>query len=132
MKTSTLAVLAALIAAPACKKPQPVLLYEPQAVTRRDIVVSAEANGSIQPIQIVDVKSRASGTILEMRVETGDMVHRGDTLVKVDRRDPTTSYNQASADLEVAQAQAANAWPTRTRGPCWCARKPACRAPRTP
>jgi HlyD family secretion protein len=110
MKTSNLMVLVAVVAAAAaCKKPQPVLLYEPQAVTRRDIVVSAEANGSIQPIQIVDVKSRASGTILEMRVETGDMVHRGDTLVRVDRRDPTTSYNQAAADLEVATAQAANA-----------------------
>ncbi|HTT68550.1 MAG TPA: efflux RND transporter periplasmic adaptor subunit [Gemmatimonadales bacterium] len=101
--------LAAVAAVAACRKPQPVLLYEPQAVARRDIVVSAEANGSIQPIQIVDVKSRASGQILEMRVETGDMVHRGDTLVKVDRRDPTTAFNQAQADLEVAQAQAANA-----------------------
>ena len=101
--------LAALAALAACKKPEPVPLYEPQAVARRDIVVSAEANGSVQPIQIVDVKSRASGQILEMRVETGDMVHRGDTLVKVDRRDPTTSFNQAQADLEVAQAQAANA-----------------------
>ena len=101
--------LAALAALAACKKPQPVLLYEPQAVARRDIVVSAEANGSVQPIQIVDVKSRASGQILEMRVETGDMVHRGDTLVRVDRRDPTTAFNQAQADLEVAQAQAANA-----------------------
>jgi HlyD family secretion protein len=109
-KSSLVLALAAVVAAAAaCKKQQPVLLYEPQPVTRRDIVVSAEANGSIQPIQIVDVKSRASGTILEMRVETGDMVHRGDTLVKVDRRDPTTAFNQAQADLEVAQAQAANA-----------------------
>ena len=109
-KSKFVLVLAAVVAVTAgCKKQQPVLLYEPQPVTRRDIVVSAEANGSIQPIQIVDVKSRASGTILEMRVETGDMVHRGDTLVRVDRRDPTTSFNQAQADLEVAQAQAANA-----------------------
>ena len=109
-KSKFVLALAAVVAvAAACKKQQPVLLYEPQPVTRRDIVVSAEANGSIQPIQIVDVKSRASGTILEMRVETGDMVHRGDTLVRVDRRDPTTSFNQAQADLEVAQAQAANA-----------------------
>jgi HlyD family secretion protein len=104
-----MAVAAVVATAPACRKPQPVLLYEPQAVARRDIVVTAEANGSVQPIQIVAVKSRASGTILEMRVETGDMVHRGDTLVKVDRRDPTTAYNQAQADLEVAQAQAGNA-----------------------
>jgi len=101
---------AALVAlAGACKKSAPLQLYEPVAVTRRNIIVSAEANGSIQPIQIVDVKSRASGQILEMRAQTGDMVKKGDTLVKVDRRDPTTSFNQAQADLEVATAQAANA-----------------------
>jgi HlyD family secretion protein len=112
MKISRLTLASAIAVASlatACKKQQPVQLYEPVPVARRDIVVSAEANGSIQPIQIVDVKSRASGQILEMRAETGDMVHRGDTLVKVDRRDPTTSFNQAQADLEVAQAQAANA-----------------------
>jgi HlyD family secretion protein len=103
------ALVAAGTLAAACKKAPPMVLYEPVPVGRRDIVVSAEANGSVQPIQIVAVKSRASGTILEMRVETGDMVHRGDTLVKVDRRDPTTAYNQAQADLEVAQAQAGNA-----------------------
>jgi HlyD family secretion protein len=117
MNTQRLAVAAVAVAAlaTACKKQQPVQLYEPVPVARRDIVVSAEANGSIQPIQIVDVKSRASGTILEMRVETGDMVHRGDTLVRVDRRDPTTSYNQAQADLEVAQAQVNNATAQKNR-----------------
>jgi len=102
-------VAAAAALAGACKKAQPQLLYEPVPVARRDITVSAEANGSIQPIQITDVKSRASGQILEMRAQTGDMVKVGDTLVKVDRRDPTTAFNQAQADLEVAQAQAANA-----------------------
>jgi len=101
---------AALVAlAGACKRSQQQVLYEPVPVSRRDITVSAEANGSIQPIQITDVKSRASGQILEIRVQTGDMVRKGDTLVRVDRRDPTTSFNQAQADLEVAQAQAANA-----------------------
>ena len=112
MNTSRLTVASAAVVASlatACKKQQVVQLYEPVPVARRDIIVSAEANGSIQPIQIVDVKSRASGQILEMRVETGDMVKRGDTLVKVDRRDPTTAFNQAQADLEVARAQAANA-----------------------
>ena len=111
MRTIRLAWPAVALAAlaGACKKAQPALLYEPVAVARRNIIVSAEANGSIQPIQIVDVKSRASGQVLEMRAQTGDMVKKGDTLVKVDRRDPTTAFNQAQADLEVAQAQAANA-----------------------
>jgi HlyD family secretion protein len=117
MNTSRFTLAAAVVVslATACKKQQAVQLYEPVPVARRDIIVSAEANGSVQPIQIVDVKSRASGQILEMRVETGDMVHRGDTLVKVDRRDPTTAFNQAQADLEVAQAQAANATAQKRR-----------------
>ena len=107
---------AALVALSAgCTKSAPPQLYEPVAVARRDITVSAEANGSIQPIQITDVKSRASGQILEMRAQTGDMVKKGDTLVKVDRRDPTTAYNQAQADLEVAEAQAANATAQKRR-----------------
>jgi len=93
----------------ACKKEVPLPLYEKVAVTTRDIVVSAEAAGSIEPILVVDVKSRASGTILNMRAETGDVVHMGDTLVLVDRRDPTNTLNQAQADLEVARAQLANA-----------------------
>jgi len=93
----------------ACKKEVPLPLYEKVAVTTRDITVSAEAAGSIEPILVVDVKSRASGTILNMRAETGDVVHLGDTLVLVDRRDPTNTLNQAQADLEVARAQLANA-----------------------
>jgi len=58
----------------ACKKAEPAPLYEKIAVQRRDIVVSASAAGSIQPILTVDVKSKASGQIIEMRVETGDAI----------------------------------------------------------
>jgi HlyD family secretion protein len=117
MRTSrtTWAAAALLALGAACRKSAPPALYEPVAVARRDIVVSANANGGVEPILIVDVKSRASGTILEMRVETGDMVHRGDTLVKVDRRDPTTAFNQGKADLEVATAQVGNALAQKNR-----------------
>ena len=99
---------AALALLGACKKQQQALLYEPVPVERRDITVSAMAAGSIEPILVVDVKSRATGQILEMRVQTGDIVNQGDTLVKVDRRDPTNTLAQAEADLEVARAQLAN------------------------
>ena len=81
----------------------------------RDIVVSAEAAGAVEPILVVDVKSRASGTILRMIAETGDMVRQGDTLVVVDKRDPSTALAQAEADLAVAQAQLANAEAAKRR-----------------
>jgi len=47
--------------------------------------------------------------VQEMRVQTGDIVSLGDTLVKVDRRDPTNTLAQAEADMEVARAQLSNA-----------------------
>jgi len=100
---------AALVLLGACKKQQQALLYEPVPVERRNITVSAMAAGTIEPILVVDVKSRATGQILEMRVQTGDIVNQGDTLIKVDRRDPTNTLAQAEADMEVARAQLSNA-----------------------
>jgi HlyD family secretion protein len=100
---------AALVLLGACKKKEQALLYEPVPVERRDITVSAMAAGTIEPILVVDVKSRATGQILEMRVQTGDIVNQGDTLIKVDRRDPTNTLAQAEADMEVARAQLSNA-----------------------
>ncbi len=108
MRRLILAALGAALLA-ACKKDTPPPLFEAVAVERRDIVVSAEAAGSVEPILVVDVKSRASGTILQMRAETGDIVQAGDTIVVVDKRDPNNALAQANADMEVAQAQLANA-----------------------
>ncbi len=93
----------------ACHKAQPAPLYEKVPVERRDIVVSASAAGSIQPILTVDVKSKASGEIIEMRVETGDEVRPGQLLAKIDPRTPRANLEQAEASLQVAEAQLANA-----------------------
>jgi HlyD family secretion protein len=42
--------------------------------------VTAEAAGLIEPIRLVEVKSKASGEITALHVETGDAVKRGDLL----------------------------------------------------
>lgn len=123
MKRYRIAAVALALALGACKEKTERLLYEPVAVARRDIVVSAEAAGSVEPILVVEVKSRASGTILRMPAETGDMVRRGDTLVIVDKRDPTTALRQAEADLEVARVEVANAEATKTRSDSLFARQ---------
>jgi HlyD family secretion protein len=76
---------------------------------RRDIIVSAQASGSVQPDTTVEVKSKASGEILDLAVETGQAVKRGDLMVRVDPRIPKNAVAQAQADLEVAQARLTNA-----------------------
>ena len=74
-------------------------------VTRRTIVIDAEATGAIEPINVVEVKSKASGLITKMTVETGTLVKPGDLLVQIDTRDVQNQYNQAEADLKASQAK---------------------------
>jgi HlyD family secretion protein len=85
------------------------VVYQAIPVAQRDIIVSAQAAGIIEPDTTVEVKSKASGEILEIRVETGELVERGTLMVRVDQRTPRNNLAQAEAELEVAQAQLANA-----------------------
>ena len=54
---------ALLLASVACAKKQQAPTVQTALVTRRDIIVDAQANGVIEPITIIDVKSKASGVI---------------------------------------------------------------------
>ena len=63
---------AALLAvAAACARKSQAPTVQTAVASRRDIIVDAQANGIIEPIAIVDVKSKASGVIDKMTVETG-------------------------------------------------------------
>jgi HlyD family secretion protein len=73
--------------------------------SRRDIIVDAQANGTMEPIAIVDVKSKASGVITKMTVETGTNVKPGDLIVQIDTRDVQNKYDQAKAMLDAANAK---------------------------
>jgi HlyD family secretion protein len=84
-------------------------VYRAVPVERRDIVVSAEAAGVIEPVVTVEVKSKASGEILEVLADSGDRVERGTLLLRIDQRQLRNSLAQAKADLEVARARLSNA-----------------------
>ncbi|NND53459.1 MAG: efflux RND transporter periplasmic adaptor subunit [Gammaproteobacteria bacterium] len=74
-------------------------------VTTRDIVVSVQAAGIIEPVTTVELKSKASGEILEIAADTGDVVDAGTLLVQIDKRTPRNSLAQARAELEAAGAR---------------------------
>jgi len=76
-------------------------------VERRDLIVDAEATGIVEPINVVEVKSKASGQITAMPVETGSLVQPGDLLVQLDTRDVQNQYDQALADVRAAEARLA-------------------------
>jgi len=109
VNTSSRAVVVLLAAAMACHKTQANPSYEAVPVERRNIVVSASASGAIEPVLTVDVKSKASGEIIGMNVQTGDDVKAGQLLASIDPRIPRNNLAQAQANLAVAQAQLSNA-----------------------
>ncbi len=69
----------------------------------RDLRITAEATGELEPVLKVEVKSKASGEILQLHVDSGDEVEPGTLLAQVDPRDVDNAYEQAEADLAVAQ-----------------------------
>jgi len=89
--------------------------YQAVPVERRDIVVSAQASGAIQPDTTVEVKSKASGEILQLMAETGQVVKRGALLVRIDPRNARNALAQAQADLDVAKAKLTNATSQKKR-----------------
>jgi HlyD family secretion protein len=103
MRTRHFIVLLAFAAG--CKKEEAPIVYQAVPVEKRDIVVSAQASGAIQPDTTVEVKSKASGEILQIMSETGALVQRGQILVKVDPRTARNSVAQAAAQVEASKAQ---------------------------
>jgi HlyD family secretion protein len=99
---------ALLLLLPACQKKEIAPLYEEVAVERRTIQVSASASGVIEPVRAIDVKSKASGEIIDLPVETGDEVRAGQLLASIDPRMPKNNLEQAQADLQVANATLQN------------------------
>ena len=80
-------------------------LYQTAAAEREDLVVTAAATGTIEPVRVVEVKSKASGEILKMTVESGDRVERGALLVQLDQKDTKNQLDRAQAEVEVARAR---------------------------
>ena len=100
----------------ACKKStDPLLVIETASVDRRSIVLSVQANGTVEPVNIVEVKSKASGTIIRMPVDIGSNVKAGDLLVQIDPRDVQNQYDQSAADVSSATVQRSTALAQRNR-----------------
>ena len=85
------------------------------AVERRDLEIRAESSGQIEPVRIVEVKSKVSGELTQITVETGDEVEQGALIASVDPRDVRNSYAQASADMGLARARVQTAQAQRRR-----------------
>jgi len=87
----------------ACTPEEPAApLYETAAATHGSISVSVGSAGIVEPLATVEVKSKASGEVLELLVETGENVTAGELLVRIDPRTVSNRLAQAEAELKAA------------------------------
>jgi HlyD family secretion protein len=97
-----------LSAMSACEPVQDVKVdLRTAAVDTRNIAVIVESAGVIQPFRTIEVKSKASGEILSMHTDSGDVVEEGNLLVQIDKRVPRNQLALAESKHEAALARQA-------------------------
>jgi len=74
-------------------------------VERGDIAVTIDATGTIKPLNIVEISSKASGKILELNVDAGDFVEKDEIIAVIEKTYVQISLEQAEADLKAAHAR---------------------------
>lgn len=102
---STMAVIVAAVVLYALfrtDKGEPVVISRP---ARETIIEKIPANGKIRPVTEVKISPDVSGEIVELNVEEGDRVQKGDLIIKI-RQDVYISLkDRAEASLNSTRAQ---------------------------
>jgi HlyD family secretion protein len=80
------------------------LIKRTAKVERQPIKVQVVATGQIQPVYKVEIKSKASGEVLSLKLNEGDFVKKGQIIALIEKTDALAAFNQAEADLSVAKA----------------------------
>ncbi|MCS7209322.1 MAG: efflux RND transporter periplasmic adaptor subunit [Fimbriimonadales bacterium] len=78
-------------------------------VERGEITVEVSESGAIEPVRVVEIKSRVPGRIESLLVDEGATVEQGQLLARIDPREIKQQVEQGSAQVESAQASAERA-----------------------
>jgi HlyD family secretion protein len=78
-------------------------------VERGDLAKSVVATGKVEPITKVEVKSKASGIVTKLFVDTGDKVKKGQLLAQLDKVEIEAQVEQSRAALQAADANRTSA-----------------------
>ena len=95
------------------KKP-PEQRYRLETVRKGNITQTVSANGTLNPIVLVNVGTQVSGTVTQLYVDFNDKVEKGQPLLELDRsllaaqvRQSAAAIGNISATLELARANEA-------------------------
>lgn len=103
---ATFAALAIAATTPALAQQGPMPVDVARPISER-IVDWDEFTGRFQAVDRVELRSRVSGYLDEIRFEDGQIVEKGDVLFVVDPRPFEATYARVDAELRAAQAELA-------------------------
>jgi HlyD family secretion protein len=78
-----------------------------EEVALRDLISTVTASGNIRARLAVDISADVMGRVIELNVEEGDDVARGEVLLRIDPSQLEAAVSRAQASLSQAQAQVA-------------------------
>lgn len=97
-------------------KGKEIVSYKTAEIERMDVVQTIDANGTVEPEELVDVGARVSGEIVSFgkdkkgnTVDYGSEISEGDLIALIDDEIPQSDLRQAKAKLEAAKAGKAQA-----------------------
>jgi HlyD family secretion protein len=105
MRSAVLVILTAILLGCEVEPESVAPLYDSAPVETRNIEVTVDAAGVIEPESTVEVKSKASGEVLAVHGDTGDIVEAGSLLVEIDKRTPRNRLAETEAALVAARAR---------------------------
>ena len=86
------------------KKLKPEDLYRLQTITQGDVEQSVNANGTINPVSLINVGTQVSGLVSKLFVDYNDKVKAGQILLELDDALFTAQIAQSKGNLHNAQA----------------------------
>ena len=97
-----LTILPIMLLAACSQQEDTSLVYDTAGTERRTLEVAVSSAGIVEPLATVEVKSKASGEVLDIQVETGDLVEEGTLMVRIDPRIVRNRLAQSDAELKAA------------------------------
>ncbi len=82
-----------------------IISVNTEKVELRTITQIVAATGKINPVDKVELRPEVTGEIVDLPVEEGDLVRRGQLLIRIKPEQYIARRNQAEANLQASQAQ---------------------------
>ncbi len=99
------AVLAVIVYANIKYNRTPGIAVTAEKIQKRDLQAIVPVSGTIQPKRSVNVSAETSGKVVELAVDEGDRVAKGQFLLQIDPRNLQSTLDNRQASLDAAQSQ---------------------------